>query len=78
MQKIKVDTLLHIITDAPALSAVTLETQASAGLQTNLYLVAVGCSLGLLQTDYDATQRVTESRAASRRCGGCREMLRLF
>lgn len=69
-QKIEVDMLLHIITDAAAFSVVTLETQASAGLKTNPYFVAVGCSLGLLQTDYDATEHVTESRAASRRCGG--------
>lgn len=70
MQKIEADMLLHIIPYAAAFSAVTLETQASAGLKTNPYFVAVGCSLGLLQTDYDATQHVTESRAVSRRCGG--------
>lgn len=70
MQKIEVDIVLHIITDAAAFSVVTLETQASAGLKTNPYFVAAGCSLGLLQTDYDATEHVTESRAVSRRCGG--------
>lgn len=70
MQKIEVDIVLHIVTDAAAFSAVTLETQASAGLKTNPYFVAAGSSLGLLQTDYDATEHVTESRAVSRRCGG--------
>lgn len=70
MQKIEVDMLLHIINDAAAFSAVTLETQASAGLKTNPYFVVAGCSLGLLQTDYDATDHVTESRAVSCRCGG--------
>lgn len=70
MHKIEVDMLLHIITDAAAFSVVTLATQASAELKTNPYFVAVGCSLGLFQTDYDATKHVTESRAVSCRCGG--------
>lgn len=50
MQKIDVDMLLHITSDAAAFSAVALETQASAELKTNPYFVAAGCSLGLLQT----------------------------
>lgn len=50
MQKIDADMLLHITSDAAAFSAVALETQASAGLKTNPYFVAAGCSLGLLQT----------------------------
>lgn len=50
MQKIDVDMLLYITSDAAAFSAVTLETQASAELKTNPYFVAAGCSLGLLQT----------------------------
>lgn len=50
MQKIDADMLLHITSDEAAFSAVALETQASAGLKTNPYFVAAGCSLGLLQT----------------------------